>query len=383
LSGRGQEGTSLLDLEVDMSELEGRTFTCDDKCGLCCLCQAEVLPHEVPFFKRDHPSRVVMKSEPHRHVALALKGGEGPCTFLGVNRRCEIYSSRPHYCRQFPFHLYISTRVQVELDLSCRGVWYGGREDALVTGGKMVAENREALLRALRESRAVYREFEANCADSGIYRAPEGLRRNVAPRIKELSDVQYLAKVLDLSAEEEEMEALPAPLSSPQYDPKELKASAAETGLESLSSDDVYSAPVYCDPEGKWNILLSKNGKVEWSVMNDDGSLDPRRTIDPKQVPLLVPEGQGLDVFCSYMSTLNRRDSMYGYACFLVDDYGYEDYLSNTYYGALAAAAMDLLWRSSLIAHIRGGKLDRQGMIEGIIAYDMDRLDAPAIGAFL
>jgi len=271
----------------------------------------------------------------------------------------------------------------VELDLSCRGVWYGGREDALVTGGKMVAENREALLRALRESRAVYREFEANCADSGIYRAPEGLRRNVAPRIKELSDVQYLAKVLDLSAEEEEMEALPAPLSSPQYDPKELKASAAETGLESLSSDDVYSAPVYCDPEGKWNILLSKNGKVEWSVMNDDGSLDPRRTIDPKQVPLLVPEGQGLDVFCSYMSTLNRRDSMYGYACFLVDDYGYEDYLSNTYYGALAAAAMDLLWRSSLIAHIRGGKLDRQGMIEGIIAYDMDRLDAPAIGAFL
>jgi hypothetical protein len=247
----------------------------------------------------------------------------------------------------------------------------------------MVAENREALLRALRESRAVYREFEANCADSGIYRAPEGLRRNVAPRIKELSDVQYLAKVLDLSAEEEEMEALPAPLSSPQYDPKELKASAAETGLESLSSDDVYSAPVYCDPEGKWNILLSKNGKVEWSVMNDDGSLDPRRTIDPKQVPLLVPEGQGLDVFCSYMSTLNRRDSMYGYACFLVDDYGYEDYLSNTYYGALAAAAMDLLWRSSLIAHIRGGKLDRQGMIEGIIAYDMDRLDAPAIGAFL
>ena len=120
------------------------------------------------------------------------------------------------------------------------------------------------------------------------------------------------------------MEALPAPLSSPQYDPKELKASAAETGLESLSSDDVYSAPVYCDPEGKWNILLSKNGKVEWSVMNDDGSLDPRRTIDPKQVPLLARRS-GPRRLLLYMSTLNRRDSMYGYACFLVDDYGYED----------------------------------------------------------
>jgi len=32
---------------------------------------------------------------------------------------------------------------------------------------------------------------------------------------------------------------------------------------------------------------------------------------------------------------------------------------------------------------MRGGKLDREGMIEGIIAYDMDRLDAPTIGAFI
>ena len=44
---------------MDLSELEGRTFTCDEKCGLCCLCQAEVLPHELPFFKKNHP-------RPHR-----------------------------------------------------------------------------------------------------------------------------------------------------------------------------------------------------------------------------------------------------------------------------------------------------------------------------
>jgi hypothetical protein len=117
--------------------------------------------------------------------------------------------------------------------------------------------------------------------------------------------------------------------------------------------------------------------------MNDDGGMTPVRSIDPKQVPLLTPEGGGVEVFRAYLGTLNRRDSMFGYACYLVDDYGYEDYLANTYYGTLAAAAMDLLWRSSLVAHLRGGKLDRQGMIEGIISYDMDRLDAPAIGAFL
>ncbi|WP_019177703.1 YkgJ family cysteine cluster protein [Methanomassiliicoccus luminyensis] len=369
------------DLDVDMSELEKRRFTCDEKCGLCCLCQAELLPHEVDLFKRSYPNRIVMKDRPHRHVALALKKGEGPCDFLLQNRRCSIYKDRPHYCRQFPFHMYLGTRVQVELDLSCRGVWTDQGEDALVAGGQLVAENAEALRRTLQESRAVYREFEANCKEAGIYRPAEALRRDLAPQIPRFADVQYLARVLDLSAEEEEME-IPGD-AGPEYPRRELEGSAMETGLESLSAEDVYSAPVYCDPVGRWNIFLAQDGGVEWSVMNDDGGLTPVRTIDPAQVKLLAPEGQGLDVFTSYMRTLNARDSALGYAYYLVDDYGYEDFVANTYNGTMATAALDLLWRASLIAHVRGGKLDRQGMIEGIIAYDMDRLDAPTIGAFL
>ncbi len=366
-----------------MSELEGRAFTCDEKCGLCCLCQAEVLPHEVPFFKKDHADRIVMKAEPHRHVALALKNWQGPCSFLTSSRRCQIYAQRPHYCRQFPFHLYVGTRVQVELDLSCRGVWYGGKEDALLVGGQMVSQHAEVLRRTLRESAAVHREFEANCAEAGIARAPQALRRAVDEHIADLVDPMYLAHVLDLSAEEEEMDVLPSMDAVPKYDRRELEGSARETGLESLSAEDVFSAPVYCGPDGTWNVLLAQQGKVEWSIMDDDGRLAPVRSIDPQDVPLLAPEGQGRDVLISYLRTLNRRDSMLGYAYYLVDDYGYEDPVANTYFGTMAAAALDLLWRSSLVAHMRHGKLDREGMIEGIIAFDMDRLDAPTIGAFI
>ncbi len=373
----------MLDLDVDMSELEGRAFTCDDKCGLCCLCQAEVLPHELSFFKKNHPDRIVMKNEPHRHVALALKNGEGPCSFLSSSRRCQIYAQRPHYCRQFPFHMYVGTRVQMELDLSCRGVWYGGKEDALVVGGQMISEHAEVLRRTLQQSLAVHREFEDNCAEAGIARAPEALRTTMEQHLPDLMDPLYLAYVLDLSAEEEEMEALPTMSSVPAYDRRELEASARETGLGSLSAEDVFSAPVYCDPAGKWNVLLARDQKVEWMVMDDDGRASPVRSIDPRKVELLQPEGAGREVFINYLRTLNRRDSMLGYAYYLVDDYGYEDPVANTYYGAMAAAALDLLWRSSLIAHMRGGKLDREGMIEGIIAYDMDRLDAPTIGAFI
>jgi hypothetical protein len=65
------------------------------------------------------------------------------------------------------------------------------------------------------------------------------------------------------------------------------------------------------------------------------------------------------------------------------DDYGYEDELTNVYYGALASSGLDLLWRASLIAYLNGSALDEAGIMEGIIFYDMDRLDAPTIGAFM
>jgi hypothetical protein len=51
-----------LGIPLDLSELEDRTFTCLDKCGLCCLCQAELLPSEEDFFKKHFPKRLVTKS---------------------------------------------------------------------------------------------------------------------------------------------------------------------------------------------------------------------------------------------------------------------------------------------------------------------------------
>jgi len=133
----------------------------------------------------------------------------------------------------------------------------------------------------------------------------------------------------------------------------------------------------------RWLALLASDGGVDVREIRDDGSLADGRRIEAADVRLLRPEGDGLDVYLSYLSVLNRQDSMMGYAYWLMDEYDYGDFLANTYFGAMAAAATDLLWRSSLIAMLNGGRLDRAGMIEGIIAYDQDRLDAPVIGAFL
>ena len=251
----------------------------------------------------------------------------------------------------------------------------------MVEGGRMVHDNLDAIRETLQETRDVYREFEANCRDAGTYRPEEALRREVDRRIEMFAELPYLAHVLDLSAEDEEMSLPDAP--GGPVDAAELQRSVMEMGLESLAAEDVFSAPVYCDPNWRWNLFLVKEGGLKWAFLNDDGALEAAREVDPGKVKLLTPEGEGRGIFLSYLRVLNRRDSMMGYAAYLVDDYGYEDYPSNTYYGVMATTALDLLWRSSLVAHLRGGRLDRAGMIEGIISYDMDRLDAPAIGAFL
>jgi Fe-S-cluster containining protein len=372
------------ELPVDLSELQGRKFVCLDECQLCCLCQPELLEKELQYFKRNFPDRLVARRSPHKHTALALKNGNGPCTFLDGGR-CSIYPNRPHYCRQFPFHVYLGERVQVELDLSCRGVWLERGEDALGSGVQLLADNSLALRRGLDDSREVYRSFKANCAEAGIVVEPEKLRKEFGAKLSLMTDPAFLGSILDRSMEEDEMtlSELPDSRSLDAKGAEELQLAAMETGLESLAAEDTFSAPIYCNPQATWNMFVSQDNELDLYQMDREGKTTRLRGIVPRKVPLLSPEGEGKRLFTDYLATLNRRDSLLGYAYYLIDDYGYDDSLSNVYYGALATSALDLLWRSSLLAYIWGGELDGEGMKEGIIFYDMDRLDAPTIGAFM
>jgi len=67
----------------------------------------------------------------------------------------------------------------------------------------------------------------------------------------------------------------------------------------------------------------------------------------------------------------------------MMDEWGYEDDMANTYYGAMSVTVLDLMWRASMLTHFMGAGTGESGMKEAIIFYDMDRLDAPTIGAFV
>ena len=354
---------------------------CPPECGMCCLCQPEVLPDERPFFKKNHPSCLVRSRGPEPYTALALKKGRGSCVFLN-GRRCSVYQNRPTYCRQFPYHLYASDRLQVELDLSCRGAWTGKGASALDEARSLVAAAEGRISEALEQSRAVYSEFYANCREAGVMADPSGLRMSVSENIDMFADLSYLGRIMDMSQIEPIM-SIRGIQPDRQLDMKGLTEAGRDAAMESMSSEDPLSVPVYCDPQWNWNMFMAVDGSIEWMVMDDEGELHHKAFADADAIQLRVPDQSGQAVLRDYISVLNGRDSFMGSVFSLMDENGYDDDMTNSYYGCLSVTVMDLLWRMSMLDHFMGTGCGADGMREAIMFFDMDRLDAPAIGAFV
>jgi len=369
------------DYEVDYSEVIGKLVSCPEQCGMCCLCQPEVLPEERPFFKKNYPQFLVRTKGPQSYNALALKKGCGSCVFLN-NRRCQVYDHRTAYCRQFPYHLYASDKIKIELDLSCRGAWTGTGNDAVAEAKDLVKRAEGRIEEALAESKQVYHEFYSNCKEAGVYQDPSMLRMTVSENVSMFTDLAYLSRIMDMSTIEPIM-ALAGTRPETQLDMLSLEEAGRDLAMDSMSSSDPLSVPVYCDKDWNWNMFMATDGKIDWNVMDDDGELHNKGSVDPEKVRLKVPDQNGVRVLTDYVNTLNQRDSFMGSVFSMMDANGYEDDMTNAYFGSMAVTVMDLLWRMSMLDHLMGTGVGAEGVREAIIFYDMDRLDAPTIGAFV
>jgi Fe-S-cluster containining protein len=374
------EGISVA-IEVDYSQVSGKKAECPEGCGMCCLCQPEVLPEERSFFRTKYPKMMVKSRCADQHFALAMKKGRGSCVFLN-GRKCDIYRNRTTYCRQFPYHFYVSDKIEVELDLSCRGVWTGKGSDAETEARELAQASERRLTTALKEASSVYREFYSICGDAGVMCDIPQLRASVTENLTNFTNLAYVTKVMDVSLEEAKM-SLDKVTPDSKFNLEELTDAAREASLASMASDDPLNVPVYCDKDYNWNMFMVKDGKIEWSVMDDEGDLSQKGTVDVKDIPLIEPDESGKEVLAEYIKVLNGRDSFLGNVFYMMDEYGYEDDMANTYYGALCVTIVDLLWRASMLNHFFGTGMGAEGIREAIIFYDMDRLDAPTIGAFV
>ena len=371
----------MADYEVDYSEITGKLVSCPEQCGMCCLCQPEVLPEERPFFKKNYPQFLVRTKGPQSYQALALKKGCGSCVFLD-NRRCKVYDHRTAYCRQFPYHIYASDKIKVELDLSCRGAWGGKGNDAMIEAKELIKNADQRIEAALTESKAVYHEFFANCKEAGVYQDPSMLRMTVAENVSMFTDLAYISRIMDMSVIEPIM-ALSGMHPEAHLDMESLQEAGMDLAMESMSSTDPLSVPVYCDKDWNWNMFMANDGQIEWFVMDDDGEMHSKGKVDATKIKLQVPDEEGVKVLRDYVNTLNQRDSFMGSVFWMMDQNGYEDDMTNSYFGSMAVTVMDLLWRMSMLDHFMGTGVGADGVREAIIFYDMDRLDAPTIGAFV
>ena len=389
------EGTRLArvrsELEVDYSEVKGKTYACIDNCALCCLCQPELLPDEATRFRND-PALSSGVAEKHispdvRGAAIKLRGSYGACHFL-VNKRCRIYALRPHFCRLFPLNIFVGWRIQLMANLSCRGIGLPG-ESLEIEAKRIVADYGDTELSAqLDRARKVFTEFIRNCRDMGAAQSFSSVR-SVADALKnELVDEVGLSRILTYAEHgRTRQNASPtdiAKLVRRADAVADIQERALMDGTELFDLPDLSLLPIYIDEEMAWRIFELKDKHIVGYTLAEDGGTEESARLDPNDIELMPMDERAKAILGAYLSTVNTRDCFLGHAAYLTDTDDYEFNFAQTYLGAIANNALDLWWRSSFLARLDGREqLGAREIRNGIVFFDMDLLDLPTIGAFI
>lgn len=379
---------------VDMSELDGRSFSCIDGCGMCCLCQPELSEEELKIFERDEFLRSGLTREhvdgrrSARPNAIKLQGNRGACYFL-KNRRCTINEIKPNFCRQFPVHVHVLRRIQLIVNLSCRGVKANPTGSMKSYGKALISSIPETRLTLeLQEARKVADEFDERCKNAGIYQSPERTRSVATKLLPVISQSDGIAKLLAFAHREPDIGNTPEEdiiaeilATPPAPDCEEI---ASESNYEMFDVDDFSRLPVYVDEDLRWTVFRSEGGMIEVGILEEEGTLRHLTSVGSDSIGLLRRTEDASAVFSEYARMQILRDPFYGNAASICDLHGYKHDFLTVFIGVLGTALLDLWWRASLIAGIKGKKtIDAALAREGVIAFDMDHLDAPTIGAFI
>jgi len=378
---------------VDTSELEGRSFVCLEGCGMCCLCQPELSDEELKIFETDQYLKNGLTRE---HVdgrrtakpnAIKLQGECGACNFL-KNRLCTIHEIKPHFCRQFPVHIHLLRRVQLNVNLSCRGVTDGG--SSLKTYGKtLVTSIPESVLNeTLAAVKNVVHDFDRMCHDAGIFQTSERMRSVATRLLPVLAKEDGIGKLLAFADDEPEIGSMPEDEVAEHVlttgPAKDLEIVARDSNYEQFNLSEIAKLPVYVDEKFNWNLIQSKDGEINWMVLEEDGTVTPTVSIDPAEIGLLRRDDDALRIFSDYAKILISRDAFLGNAYNVCDMHDYRHDLVTVYLGVLGTTMLDLWWRTSLLGKVyKAKKIDGWLAREGVKAFDMDCLDAPTLGAFI
>jgi Fe-S-cluster containining protein len=358
---------------------------------LCCLCQPELLADEERKFRGD-PRLSPAVTDHHiapdvRGAGIKLKGAHGSCYFL-EKKRCQIYADRPHFCRAFPVNVFVGWRVQLYANLSCRGIGLAGeRLDEL--GQELIRGfGKERLEAELKTASKVFSDFVKNCRSSWVAQSFSSLRDAGRLVGDELVDRIGLSKLLTYAENGRTGQNTPARDIVKQIRRTEPEADVDERalidGVELFDLPDLSLLPIYIDENLTWRIFKLVDKEIVGHVLLEGGSTEEVSRINPSKVELLPMDDGGKSAARDYLEIVNQRDCFLGHAAYLCDSENYDYNLAQVYLGGLANNALDLWWRCSFLACLKGkDSLGRADVREGIVFFDMDLLDLPTIGAFI
>jgi Fe-S-cluster containining protein len=378
-------------LETDFSEVMGRSYRCIDKCALCCLCQPELLPREESRFRADpllRDSVVESHISPEvRGAAIKLRGQHGACHFLS-GRRCTIYQDRPHFCRAFPVNIFVGWRIQVNANLSCRGIGLEGERLEQLARTVLQDYERSELEKELKDAREVFSEFLDNTRRAKVAQSTGSLRDAGSVVIEDLADEVGLSRALTYAEHGRTRQNTGARdivrLVRQSEASSDIEELAVMDGAELFDLEDLSMLPVYVDRKLNWNVFRLQGETIVGYRLSEDGSVEETSRTVPGSVHLMPMTASGRRAFEDYLRTVNGRDCFLGHAAHLCDMEGYGYNLAQVYLGALANNALDLWWRASFLAGLAGtDRLGSQEIMEGVVFFDMDLLDLPTIGAFV
>ncbi|MEM2870063.1 MAG: YkgJ family cysteine cluster protein [Thermoplasmata archaeon] len=385
-AGGDRDGVASL-RALDRSELEGLVLDCPESCAYCCLCPPELLNSELERFLSLRPNAVERR---WGSFHLALQGGQGACTLL-KDRRCQDYGGRPFHCRAFPIRVHFLYRVQACAILSCRGIRGGGW--------------------SLPPAQAGPRRFNGSAsppeAPAGLGHRDERIQRAPVPLTEILdailSEGQERARTMSASAEAAWSRfSRRARRAGMLTDPRALRAAmsseidlwpdgihaeeeeAREIAIGIFGARDLMELPIYLSPDLSWHVFRIRSGALTRHILHEDGSLSPAGRWRLEDVPLLELDAAGKEELRRYLHLLNRRDSTLAAAAHVTASGGFGEELEEVYYDTLRDCALDLWWRSSLLARINGANtIGGAELREGVVFCDADFLDMSGIGGML
>ena len=320
-------------------------------------------------------------------MGLKLKGGHGSCHFL-EERRCRIYGRRPHFCRMFPVNIFLGWRVQVNINMSCRGIGMPGQRLQSLAEESLGDYSQAWLAAELTTAKNVFTSFVKNSMAMAVSQSFSSVRNAAKAVEDELTDQTGLSRVMtyaEFGRTRQNASARDIVRAVRRTEPEaDIAERALADGTELFDLPDLSLLPIYIDEGLNWRVHRLVGKEIVGYLLSEDGGTEEFSRVDPGEVEMLPMSHQGRNAMKRYLGIVNARDCFLGHAAYLCDGDGYEFNFAQAYLGALANNAIDLWWRASFLAHAEGKtEIGPNEVREGVVFFDMDLLDLPTIGAFV